>query len=227
MSNENLRKLLSSTPRAVQAQRQIDSHPHGFRHKKERVMELIDFNDAYVDTVLSLDSDQRKGFDERLKKMMSDECRKARSSMFSDEQFEAIVRGLSREIAVYLGARELGFDVQMTSRAEDALGVDMVISELHGGRHINVDVKSPSAYRYRVQELLREGRITATNANIAEEIGYVREIIEHKGVSFPVAVIRVDANELGEIVDFRFKNEKLLGRRLLSVMQYMEAANDD
>lgn len=46
-----------------------------------------------------------------------------------NEQWTAIIRGLTREVAVYLAAKEHGFNALATDRAHDALGVDMQVQD--------------------------------------------------------------------------------------------------
>lgn len=210
--------LLLLTPGAAQAQEQIDKHPHGFHRKEARVFELIDFNDAYVATVLALGRHHLHSFNTHLKHAMDDMCHRVGARAFSDEQFEAITRGLTREIAVYLSAVELGYDVRITSRREDAMGVDMVVRDKQTERSVNLDIKSPSSYRYRLQDLVREGRMSEDRQLAADETGYAFETNGHGSEAVDVVLFRIDANEVGEIVDFRFEEPAKLDERLQKVL---------
>lgn len=209
-----LQSLLEKTPGAVSAQRAMDAHPHSYHSNKERLYELIDFNDTFVSLVLALSPGERQGFIERLRVSMQQYCKNHGSAMFSDEQFDAITRGLSREVAVYLGARHEGFQVSMTSRVEDAMGVDMTITDPVSGRRLNIDCKASSAYYFRIKDLVSQGRLTDEEGRLAEEVGYVREMNGHGDDAVPVTILRIDPNEMGDIKDFVFTNPKLLGTRL-------------
>lgn len=209
-----LDSILKQTPGAVRAQRDMDGHPHSYHTNKVRLYELIDFNDTFVSLALALGPQERHGFIERLRVTMQRYCREHDSPMFSDEQFDAITRGLSREVAVYLGARQQGYGVEMTSRRQDAMGVDMVITDLTTGRPLNIDCKSASAYHFRIKDLVHQGRLTPEAGLRAEEVGYAHEINGHDGDAVAVTLLRIDPNEMGDVVDFTFKQPELLGGRL-------------
>jgi len=211
--------LVLQAPLAAQAQQKMDEHPHGYHDKQARLYELIDFNDAYVSTVLALSDAELKGFAETIKQELARFCQSVHAQMFSDEQFDAITRGLSREIAVFRGAVSQGFQVVMTSRTQDALGVDMVITNPQTGDSINVDCKTASSYRYRLQDLEREGRMSRDARLAADRAGYVREHNGHGGQSVEVVLLRIDPNEVGDIVDYSFTQPELLGERLRDIMR--------
>ena len=206
--------LITQAPQAVRAQAQMDHHPGGYRNKQERLYELIDFNDCYISTVLALPTSKRHSFESLARHEIARFCAQVHSPMFSEEQFEAITKGLNREIAVYLGAIQAGYGVEMTSRVEDAMGVDMTITEPEHGRVINVDCKSPSAYRYRLQDLVREGRMSEAEADRADVRGFAHEINGRGDEQVSVTLMRVDSNEVGEIVDFSFVEPEKLATRL-------------
>lgn len=218
-SEDLLASLLEKTPGAVRAQREMDAHPHGFHNNKNRLYELIDFNDTFVALALSLDPANRKGFIERLRVSMQQYCKKQGFPMFTDEQYDAITRGLSREVAVYLGAMGQGFQVEMTSRTQDAMGVDMVITDPVSGRYVNIDCKTPSAYHFRVKDLVQQGRLSEQKAILAEQEGYVHERNGQGSDAISVVILRIDPNELGDIVDFSFKTPALLRTKLLSILE--------
>lgn len=211
--------LLLLAPGAARAQEQIDEHPHGFHSKQSRIYELIDFNDAYVATVLALSPKHLKTFNTHLKPTLDAICRRVGTRSFSDEQFEAITRGLTREIAVYIGAVELGYEVRITSRREDAMGVDMVVEDPRTHLRVNLDIKSPSSYRYRLQDLIREGRMSESEQEQADIRGYALERNGRGAEAIDVVLLRIDANEVGEIVDFRFVEPAKLDRRLQEVLK--------
>lgn len=210
--------LVLRAPVASRAQEQMDHHPGGFHSKEARVMDLIDFNDAFVGTVLALSDNERSGFVEQMRHEIDRFCVQAGARRFSDEQFEAISRGLSREVAVYLGARRLGYQARMTSRREDALGVDMVVTDPDTGKEVKLDVKSSSSYRYRLQDLVREGRMSETELELGDIHGYAFEVNGHDREAVHVTLMRVDANEVGEIVDFEFVDPVMFEKHFRDVI---------
>lgn len=205
--------LLLRAPVAAKAQHYMDKHPNA-REAQGRLYELIDFNDTFVSTVLSLASVERDGFLEALRPALDRFCKRTGVQRFSDEQFEAITRGLTREIAVYLGSLAEGYDVEMTSRVQDALGVDMIITDRQTGRRLNIDCKTPSAYRYRIQDLVREGRLSHQEGQQADLAGYAHERNGHGTEAVAVTILRIDPNEMGDIKNFAFTEPRLLGERL-------------
>jgi hypothetical protein len=205
--------LLLHAPVAAKAQHYMDKHPN-VREARGRLYELIDFNDTFVSTVLALSPDERNGFLEALQPALERFCKRVGVQRLSDEQFEAITRGLTREIAVYLGALSEGYDVEMTNRTQDALGVDMVITDPHTGERLNIDCKTPSAFRYRIQDLVREGRLSHQEAEQADLAGYAHERNGHGREAVAVTILRVDPNETGDIKNFAFTEPRLLGERL-------------
>lgn len=206
--------LILRAPGAARAQLEMDKHPHGYHNKQARLYQLIDFNDAFVSTVLALSDEERQGFIDVAKGEIARFCKQVGAHMFSDEQFEAITRGLSREVAVYLGALNQGFAATMTSRAQDAMGVDMIITDPQSGKSLNIDCKTPSAYHYRIQDLVQQGRISEEAALSADQLGYAREVNGHGPEEVAVTLLRVDQNEVGDVKDFTFTQPQLLGERL-------------
>lgn len=210
--------LLLRSPAATRAQQKMDTHPEG-RDKQERLYDLIDFNDAFVSTVLALSDEQREGFIDIAHHEIARFCMQVGARMFSDEQFDAIVRGLSREVAVYLGAKREGFEAEMTSRSQDALGVDIVITDPATSQSINIDVKTSSSFHYRLKDLVREGRLSQDDANRAELDGYAHELNGHPDEAVRVTLLRVDPNEMGDVEKFMFVRPELLGARLRRLFQ--------
>lgn len=215
---ELLEKLLVlQAPRAALAQAEMDTHPHGYHNREKRLFELIDFNDTFVAAVLAQPQERLASFTERMQHAMKKFCASQRTVMFSDEQLDAIVRGLSREIAVYLGAKREGFSVSMTSRTEDAFGIDMVITDRRTHTYLNVDCKTPSAFRRRLEELEKEGRVTTEQLLRADHDDYVTIMNRYNDEKIPVTILCVRPERLGELVDFRFVSTKPLGELLQSI----------
>ena len=209
--------LVLQAPRAAHAQAEMDMHPHGYHNREKRLYELIDFNDTFVAAVLAQRPVQLPNFTERMHEAMRKFCISQKTVMFSDEQFEAIVRGLSREIAVYLGARQEGFLAEMTSRTVDAFGIDMVITDPRTRETLNIDCKTPSAFRYRLEELEKEKRITTDELLKADEDDFITVINRHNNEDVPVTILCVRPERMGKIVDFRFVDTRPLGDMLRSI----------
>ncbi len=209
---ENL--LVLQAPRAALAQAEMDAHPRGYHDREKRLYELIDFNDTFVSAVLAQHPAQLSSFVDRMHTAMRKFCASQKTIMFSDEQLEAIVRGLSREIAVYLGARQEGFLAEMTSRTEDAFGIDMVITDTRTREILNIDCKTPSAFRYRLEELEKEERITTEQLLKADEDDFITVINHHNEENIPVTIFCVRPERMGEIIDFRFVDTRPLGEFL-------------
>lgn len=202
--------LLAQTPRAALAQVQMDTHKHGYHNREKRLYELIDFNDTFVNLVLAMPHEQLKGFAERLKIEMAAFCGRLNTPMFSDEQYDAIVRGLSREIAVFRAARYQGFDAHMTSRTEDAFGIDMVITQPGTGKQLNIDCKTPPAFRHRMEELLQHGRISEAQLLEGDEQDFLTVVHHRNDESVPVTLMCIRPDTLGDIHDFSMDDAKKL-----------------
>ncbi len=214
--------LLLQTPRAAAAQEYMDKHSHEHQRNDDRLFQLIDFNDAFVSTVLLLSPDERKTFLDIAKREMQTICSRVNARMLSDEQFEAITRGLSKEVAVYLGALEQGFQAEMTSRSQDAMGVDLIVTDKASGRRLNIDCKTPSAYRYRIEDLVQQGRLKTDEGRRADELGYITEQNGANEEAVLVTLFRVDPNEVGDITNFTFDDSSQLGTRLRAVFHSYE-----
>ena len=214
-----LRALVLQAPQAALAQVQMDRHPHGYKSRGERLYELIDFNDAFVATVLALPESELDRFEVELKRLLDWFCKRLGVRSFSEEQYSAIVHGLEREIAVYRGVQAEGLQVVMTSRASDAMGIDMVITDPASSKHINIDCKAPSAYRHRIYDLLRDGRLRPEEVTAAETLGYIGEINGHKGKKVKVILWRIDTERYGEIRSFGFADTHELGRVARTILE--------
>lgn len=211
--------LILQAPRAAVAQEQMDRHPHGYRAKQERLFELIDFNDTYVSAVLSLPEEEISTFADEAKKAMDEFCKQLRMRCFSNEQYEAIMHGLSREIAVYRGAIREGYSVHMTNRVDDAFGIDMVVTDRETGRSINIDVKTHSAFYYRLKDLMREGRMTTEDAARAEDVGYARIVNGDELRQERIVLFRLDQQTYGNIQNFTLASTTVLGQKLAEILQ--------
>lgn len=63
--------LIMQAPRAAHAQAMMDELPHGYHDRKARLYELIDFNDAFVSTVLLLPDKELAAFANHARSMMA------------------------------------------------------------------------------------------------------------------------------------------------------------
>lgn len=206
-----LRALALQAPHAAQAQRQMDAHPHGFRNKSVRTMELIDFNDAFVSVVLALSPEERISAVDDIRSLMDWFCKRVGVKSFSDDQFNGIVKGLSREVAVYYGALNEGFKARLTGRHDDAMGIDLIVTDVNSGKLINIDCKTPSAFRHRLGDLFFEGRITDDERLKADQDGYAIEQNGHDADRVEVVLLRIDRESYGEVMNFEFTNSETLG----------------
>lgn len=215
--------LVLQAPRAAYAQNQMDEHEHGYHDRTKRLYELIDFNDTFVSTVLALPQEDLTHFTEHIKHQMLVFCEKLRAPMLTDEQFDAIVHGLSKEIAVYLAAKQEGLHAEMTSRSQDAFGIDMVISDPHTQRAANIDCKTASAFRHRVGELIREGRLQEQDFDFYERQGFVTVKNRQDGRVVEVTIVAIDHERLGQIVNFQFADTTAVGDLLREILDAVGA----
>lgn len=212
--HDGLVALLAQAPRAVLAQKQMDTFEHGYRNKRERLYELIDFNDTLVATILAMTPELRDQFAVRTKQAADRMCQRVGAPCFSDEQWTAIIRGLTREVAVYMAAKESGFAVVMTDRAHDALGIDMQVQDAETGRYINIDVKTPSSFRHRMEQLVREGRLTERELLRGDHDSYVVETNGHGAERTQIIVLCILPDLFGELTDWRFINTEPMRNKL-------------
>ncbi len=219
--------LILQTPQAARAQDAMDRrHGGAYRHRHKRLFELIDFNDTFVDTVLALHPDQRADFSLHIYDMMRDFCRRTRSHMFTPAQLDAITHGLSREIAVYLGARAEGFEVHMTSRVADGLGVDMQVRWPDSGRYINIDCKTTNSYLHRIEDLRREGRLKDYEVTTALTRGYLRVTNGHRNDAVHVVLFSVVPEVVGEVRNFEFAATTMLATKLHEAIHFYGERGD-
>lgn len=207
ITSDWLTALFAQAPRAVLAQAQMDKHPHGYQDKQARLFELIDFNDTFEGAVLSMNEEERIKFAEEGKKGCDYVCQLVNVPVFSDEQWRAIMKGLSRELAVYLAALHNGFYVYMTSRAQDAMGIDMQVKDPESGAYINIDVKAPSAFRHRLEDLVHEGRLSERELLTADERSYAIIRNGHGGQTAAVVILCILPDKFGAVENFCFADE--------------------
>ncbi|MEO8691744.1 MAG: hypothetical protein ABI397_03080 [Candidatus Saccharimonas sp.] len=222
---DGLTALLAQAPRASLAQIQMDAYPHGYRNKKERLFELIDFNDTLMDTILTSSGENREAFRVRAKQAADRVCQRVGAPVFTEDQWTAIIRGLTREIAVYVAARNSGFNAWLTDRAHDALGVDIQVQDPASGHYINIDVKTPSSFRRRMELLVQEGRLTEQQLIDGDKNSF---IIEHNGPAndkVQVIVLCILPDLFGELVDWRFVDSEPM-RRMLNRLIHDYGIND-
>lgn len=205
--------LVIQAPRAAEAQAQMNRTPHGYHNKKARLYELIDFNDAFVSSVLNFPEELLPIFTDETKRLLDKMCKRVGTRCFSNQEYEAITHGLSREIAVYRGVKQEGYEVEMTNRATDALGIDMRITDSVSLCTLNVDTKTRSSYFYRIHDLKREGRLSEEEVLMAERNGFARV---YNG-TIPVVLWRIDHEVLGNIVNFAFEDDDRLIRQLRDI----------
>ncbi|HMR72752.1 MAG TPA: hypothetical protein PKD68_01960 [Candidatus Saccharibacteria bacterium] len=210
--------LTLQAPRAAVAQEAMDAHPHGYRNKEARLFELIDFNDAFVATILALSKPMLPRATLEIKRLLEEACKKAGTRCFSDEQYQAIVHGLSREIAVYLGLQQEGYDAVMSNRADDAMGVDMRVTDPSAHHTVNVDIKTRSSYHYRIEQLRREGRLSEDAFLMADRDGFAVVYNGHGADKIKVVVWRIDHEVLGTVIDFSFKDTYRLAEQMNVIM---------
>lgn len=209
----NLALLLAQSPRASVAQQEMDIRRGGYKNRTARLYELIDFNDSFVDTILGLPKSELLEFPEILKIHIERLCKTVGVLMMSDDQYYAIVHGLSREVAVYNAAKREGLSVHMTNRVEDAHGVDMVITS-NEGRDMNIDCKTRSSFHFRMLDLKRDHLITEAERLKGEEDGFI-VLRKGKHADFvQTTLVRVSTQELGEIKAFAFVDTARIGTLL-------------
>lgn len=214
-----LAALVLQAPRAVMAQRKMDKFPGGFRDKQNRLDELIGFNDTYVSLILALPDEARLVANDTIKRMMDKFCRYMRTPCFSNEQWDAITHGLSREIAVFLSARKLGYSANMTSRRADAMGVDMVITDTRTGKQLNVDIKTRSSFHFRLEDLKREGRVSEMQREAAEHAGYCMVVNGHGDEAVHTTLLRIDEETYGRVINFHLERPEKLHDTLQTIVR--------
>lgn len=147
--------------------------------------------------------------------------------MFTDEQFDAITHGLSREIAVYKAVKKHeGLSVQMSSRVQDSRGMDMIIRD-SSGKEMGIDCKTRSSFHFRLIELKRKGVITEEQRLSAELRGFA-VLTKGKHDDFvQTTLLRIATHDLGEIHHYQFVDSsrfiELLRQALAAQPLYSQA----
>lgn len=201
-----LAALVLQAPGAARAQREMDAHRGGYKNRQARLFELIDFNDTFVDTVLAIDDETRVTFVERLKAEIDFMCEYLHVDSFNTKQYEAIVHGLSREIAVFTGVKKLGYLARMTSRVQDAKGVDMIVTDPDTKKSLGIDIKTRSAYHFRLINLKRQNRINEEQRLACELAGFCTIVRKNTQGTSETLLFRIATADLGKITHFRFEN---------------------
>lgn len=217
--------LIAQTPQAVLAQWQMDAHKHGYHNREKRLYELIDFNDTFVNLVLLTPIHKRAGLTEVLKLEMDQFCRKLNTPSFSDKQFTAIALGLGREVAVFAAAEQLGYHARMTSRTQDAFGIDMMVVQPGTNKRLYIDCKTPSAYRHRLEDLVKYGHITEEQLLQADSDDYITIDRHHNEEIVPVTLLCVRSDTVGEVHDFAFDEPKRVQALLDKIFASVEKRN--
>lgn len=210
--------LILQSPNAVRAQQQMDRHEGGYNNRQARVFELIDFNDTFVDLALSLPEDELENFPERLKLELDHHCERMHAAKLTDRQFEAIIHGLSREIAVYRAAKKEGLVARMTSRVQDSRGVDMIITDPNTKKSIGIDCKTSSSFHFRLLRLEQKRRINEAHRLTCEENGFCKVDGGSKSSPSPTVLLRVSTELLGKIKHFTFVDSSKIGSLLRTAL---------
>ena len=82
------------------------------------------------------------------------------------------------------------------------------------GRYINVDVKTPSSFRHRLEDLVQQGRLTEQELLLADERSYVVETNGKNGGSIQVIVLCILPDKFGEFGHFRLQNSEPMRQML-------------
>ena len=164
--------------------------------------------------MLALDEADYATFNNEAKRLMDRFCKHVNAPCLTNEQWQAITHGLSREIAVYRDALRLGYQARMTSRREDAMGVDMVVAD-DEGRSINLDIKTRSSFHFRLQDLHNEGRVSELEREEAEQFGHITVVNGHGGAAVTTTLLRIDEETYGRTIDLHSNDENNWGWRLI------------
>ncbi len=216
-----LASIVLQTPGAARAQTQMNKHRGGYANRQARVFELIDFNDTFVEAVLQFPDEDLPQFVERLWDEMETFCMQQHVANFSREQYDAIVHGLSREIAVFRGAKRCGYEARMTSRLQDSKGVDMIITDPDTKKSIAIDIKTSAAFHWRIIDLKRRGRLSEEQHLQCELAGFCKIANSKKDEGrHESLLLRISTKRLGEINDFDFVKLDEFAALLRSALQY-------
>lgn len=93
----------------------------------------------------------------------------------------------------------------MTSRRDDAMGVDMVVTDQVRSVSINLDIKTRSSFFYRINTLHQEGRISELEREEAEKFGHITVVNGHGGEAVTTTLLRIDEETYGRTIHFRLE----------------------
>lgn len=212
--------LLLQSPVAARAQAEMDKRRGGYKNHQARLFELIDFNDTFVSTVLALPEADLVEFDQLLRSELTAFSRQLGVMNFTDKQLEAITHGLSREIAVYRGARRLGYLARMSSRVQDARGVDMIITDPETKKSLGIDVKTRSSFHFRLLNLQRQRRIDEEQRLACELAGFCTISYGNDRQASDTLLFRIATRELGPIVNYSFQDLGPLSQQLANAFEH-------
>lgn len=212
--------LILQSPVAAKAQNEMDKKRGGYKNHQARLFELIDFNDAFVSTVMALPEAELAGFNIGLQAELIEFGRRMRVPSFTAKQFEAITHGLSREIAVFRGAKKLGYLTRMTSRVQDARGVDMIITDPETKKSLGVDIKTRSSFHFRLLNLQRQRRIDEEQRLACELAGFCTINYQTAHEKSETVLLRIATRELGPIEDFDFIDLAPLAQHLANAFKH-------
>jgi hypothetical protein len=88
------------------------------------------------------------------------------------------------------------------------------VRDPESGRYINLDVKTPSSFRHRLEDLVQEGRLTDHELIEADERSYAIETNGHNGGSVQVIVLCMLPDTFGEFGHFRLQNSEPMRQML-------------
>jgi hypothetical protein len=115
---------------------------------------------------------------------------------------------------VYSAAKGAGFNAWLTDRAHDALGVDLQVQDPEDGRYINIDVKTPSSFRHRMEQLVHEKRLTERELVIGDQQSYIIEENGHGRNRVQIVVLCILPDLFGDLADWRFVNPEPMRQML-------------
>lgn len=211
--------LILQAPQASRAQDLMKRRGVSFNDREERLHELIEFNDTFVSLVLSFDPlPIPRDIKDNIYYEIHRVCTITRTHPFSYLDYNAISRGLEREIALYFAAEVADLDVRVASRIADGLGVDMQVSDRESGLQVNIDCKTESSFRFKLDSLVRYGRIKQVDRLRADEDGVVKFSIGRGKEAIPVVLLRITESLTGGVEEFRFRDEHAVGVQLRNLV---------
>ena len=82
------------------------------------------------------------------------------------------------------------------------------------GRYINVDVKTPSSFRHRMEQLVHEKRLTERELLIGDRDSYIVERNGHGDKKVEVVVLCILPDLFGDLADWRFVDPEPMREKL-------------